>query len=91
MGCPDRNRIGVGNAVGREKSRPGRIFSRISSSNMSGLLGEYYLNNADRSLSFVRSVERYSALTGAINTTEESGGKIGLENWKCVFFSQYIR
>lgn len=55
---------------------------------MSGLLGEYHLNNADRSLSFVRSVERYSALT---DTTEESGGMIGLENWKCVFFSQYIR
>jgi hypothetical protein len=52
---------------------------------MSGLLGEYNAGPDERSLEFMHSIERQSALIVAMKVCLEHGDVVGLDGWKCVW------
>uniref|UniRef100_A0A7S2EHJ5 SEC7 domain-containing protein n=1 Tax=Ditylum brightwellii TaxID=49249 RepID=A0A7S2EHJ5_9STRA len=57
----------------------------VSVCSYSGLLGDYNRPTAERTNSFVHSVERQSAVIVAVNTAKDSGEAIGFKGWKCVW------
>jgi len=59
------------------------LFTNIC--HMSGLLGEYSLPADERADNFIKSFERQSAFTAAMNVAEENGDLLGLDGWKCVW------
>ena len=52
---------------------------------MTGLLGEYNRGPDERSLDFMQSIERQSALIVAMKVCLEHGDIVGLDGWKCVW------
>lgn len=52
---------------------------------MTGLLGDYNMSPDERSLEFLQSVERQSALIVAMKVCLEHGDVVGLDGWKCVW------
>ena len=58
------------------------FFIRICK--MTGLLGDYNQDSAERTLSFVDSVERQSAVVVVMKVASNFGDFLGIEGWSCV-------
>ncbi len=86
-----RVRIGIDLAydVLTGSSKLGRIdifqdcFTNICSA--SGLFGEYNQTMKERAETFIKSFERQSAFSVAMNVAEENGDILGIAGWKCVW------